>query len=141
MAYTPSDSSHPDIFPSLTPADDHATFSNAEQLAIIDSYATLFPTTASRLTSVQNLPIPSAESSASLISLHPRLAKVELLQKSQSDEMADLRYRTAAVLQRWYEVGVLGQGECWSEWEGRVMEVEKAARREEAARSRESGTI
>lgn len=76
-----------------------------------------------------------------MIALHPRLAKVELLQKSQSDEMADLRYRTAAVLQRWYEVGVLGQGECWSEWEGRVMEVEKATRREEAARSREAGTI
>lgn len=93
------------------------------------------------MTSIQDLPIPSAESSASLISLHPRLAKIELLQQSQSEEMADLRHRTAAVLQRWYEIGVLAQGECWGEWEGRVMEVEKAARREEAARSREAGTI
>ena len=125
----------------MTAADDHSTFSSAEQLAIIDSCATLFPTTASRLTSIQDLLIPSAESSASLVSLHPRLAKVELLQQSQSEEMANLRHRTAAVLQRWYEVGVLAQGECWGEWEGRVMEVEKAAKREEAARSREAGTL
>ena len=46
--------------------------------------------------------------------------------------MAELRTRSARVIQRWYEVGVLGESECWSEWEGRVVEVEKRVRREEA---------
>lgn len=45
--------------------------------------------------------------------------------------MAELRTRSARVIQRWYEVGVLGESECWSEWEGRVVEVEKRVRREE----------
>lgn len=45
--------------------------------------------------------------------------------------MAELRTRSARVIQRWYEVGVLGGSECWSEWEGRVVEVEKRVRREE----------
>lgn len=46
--------------------------------------------------------------------------------------MAELRTRSARVIQRWYEVGVLGESECWSEWEGRVVEVEKRVRREES---------
>lgn len=45
--------------------------------------------------------------------------------------MAELRTRSARVIQRWYEVGVLGESECWSEWEGRVVEVEKRVRRAE----------
>ncbi len=45
--------------------------------------------------------------------------------------MADLRRRSAKAIQRWYELGVLGENECWTEWERRVMEVEKRVRREE----------
>lgn len=45
--------------------------------------------------------------------------------------MAELRIRSARVIQRWYEVGVLGESECWSEWEGRVVQVEKRVRRGE----------
>ena len=54
-------------------------------------------------------------------------------------ELADLRHRTASVLQRWYENGVLGQGECWTEWEGRLIEAEKTLRRQEALQAREAG--
>ena len=97
------------------------------------SYATLYATTASQLTFIQDVPIPPAEASASLISLHSRLARVKHLQNTQSSEIADLRLRTASLLQRWYEVGVLGGGECWTEWEDRVIAVEKAVRRNEAA--------
>lgn len=45
--------------------------------------------------------------------------------------MAELRIRSARVIQRWYEVGVLGESECWSEWEGRVVQVEKRVRKGE----------
>jgi hypothetical protein len=135
------DRNHKNDINPLLPADDTDTTTNVERLAVVNSCATLFPTTASRLTALQDLPIPSAELSASLIALHPRLAKAELVQKAQAQEMADLRLRTAAVMQRWYEIGILGQGECWSEWEGRLMEVEKTTRREESARAREAGAI
>ena len=86
---------------------------------------------------IQDMPIPPAESSAALIDLRPRLAKMELIQDSQAKELADLRLRSAAVLQRWYEVGVLGAGECWAEWEERVLNAEKSIRREETARARD----
>ena len=45
--------------------------------------------------------------------------------------MAELRTRSAKAIQRWYELGVLGESECWTEWEGRIVEVEKMVRREE----------
>jgi len=50
------------------------------------------------------------------------------------------------VLQRWYELGVLSSGECWAEWDGRLMEVEKRVRRTENAREiegswRRAGTL
>ncbi|MCJ1257861.1 hypothetical protein MMC24_005687 [Lignoscripta atroalba] len=129
---------HPEIFPPTAKKDSQNSLTTSELLSIISSCATLYPTTASRLTSVQDLPIPPAETSALLISLHPRLARVELLQNSLAGELAKLRLRTASCIQRWYEIGVLGSGECWTEWEERVGVVEKTVRREEAAKARES---
>lgn len=59
------------------------------------------------------------------------MAKLELLQESQAKEVAELRSRSASIIQRWYELGVLGGGQCWTEWEGRVANVEKVVRQEE----------
>lgn len=77
------------------------------------------------------------ELSVSLISLQPRLARLELLQESHAREVDHLRLRSASVLQRWYALGVLEGGECWTEWERRVTDVEKRVRREEAYRARD----
>lgn len=71
------------------------------------------------------------------MALHPRMARLDLLQQSQAKEMAELRSRSASVIQRWYELGVLGGGACWTEWEGRVAQVEKAVRRKEIFRVKE----
>ncbi|KAK4692953.1 hypothetical protein P7C71_g4348, partial [Lecanoromycetidae sp. Uapishka_2] len=121
---------YPDLFhPDAT--DVPTTLSATELLAVINSCATAFPTTASRLNAVKDLPIPSTDSSVSLISLQPRLAKLELLQDAQAQEMTELRARSASAIQRWYELGVLGESECWTEWEGRVIDVEKKVRRQE----------
>ena len=135
------DRNHANIYSGISETAEQAAFSNPERLSIIKSCATLFPTTASRLTSIQDLPIPSAESSTSLVALHPRLAKVELLQDFQSQEITNLRLRTASVLQRWYEVGILAYGECWTEWDERLMEIEKTLRREEGSRARDAAAI
>lgn len=78
------------------------------------------------------------EASLSLLALQPRLAELNLLQEEHERELADLRLRSAAVIKRWYELGVLAAGECWVEWEGRVTKVEKKVRREEAWHQREN---
>ena len=134
---TRSDAAQSDLFPSANLDDIPTTLSIPEIFAIIRSSATSYPTTASRLTSIQDLPIPSAESSAALIALQPRVTRLELLQESQGRELAELRLRSAAAIKRWYELGVLGGSECWTEWEGRVTSVEKLVRREEGLRARE----
>lgn len=51
--------------------------------------------------------------------------------------MAELRARSAKAIQRWYELSVLGESECWTEWEGRIVEVEKRVRREEGRLAKE----
>ena len=132
---------HANIFSGNSETAEQASFPISDRLSIVKSCATMFPTTASRLTSIQDLPLPSAESSTSLVILHPKLAKVELLQESQSKEIAILRLRTASILQRWYEVGILASGECWTEWDERLMEVEKTLRRAESSRAREAAAI
>ena len=53
------------------------------------------------------------------------------------EQMKDLRARSAIIVERWYEFGVLGEGECWAEWEGRLRGVEKTVRRRETERAQE----
>ncbi|KAL8751087.1 MAG: hypothetical protein Q9199_006653 [Rusavskia elegans] len=113
-----------------------SNLSTEEILAIVAAHGSLYHQTASQLTSIHDLPIPSSSLSTSLISLQPRIAKLNSLQEAQAKEMAVLRARSARVVQRWYELGVLGQGECWAEWEGRMEECEKKVRRAEGDRKR-----
>lgn len=105
------------------------------------SYATAFPETASRLTSLNDLPVPDAESSAALIELQPQLDRLAQTQAEQSATISELRVRTARVLQRWYEVGLVGSGECWAEWEGRLEDVEREVRRGEGIRERRENEV
>jgi hypothetical protein len=100
------------------------------------SYATAFPETASRLTSLNDLPVPDAQSSAALIELQPQIDRVAQMQTEQAAEISELRMRTARVLQRWYDVGLVGSGECWAEWEGRLEDVEREVKRSEVIRQR-----
>lgn len=55
----------------------------------------------------------------------------------QEQQLEELQLRSASVVGRWHEVGVVGMGECWSEWEGRLTATEQAIRRKQAARKRE----
>ncbi|KKZ63680.1 hypothetical protein EMCG_01987 [[Emmonsia] crescens] len=120
-------------FPSPTPALP-TTLSQQALTSIILSYASAFPETASRLTSLKDLPIPPASLSASLIELQPRLDRLAAVQEQQALEIAELRARSALVAKRWMEVGVLGGSEVWAEWEGRIERVERGVRRLEGKR-------
>jgi uncharacterized coiled-coil protein SlyX len=96
---------------------------------MVTASASSYPSTASRLTSIRDVPIPPAELSAQLIDLQPRITKVEALQAAQNSDIAELRTRSAAVIQRWYTLDILQAGESWAELESRVEQVEQKVRR------------
>ncbi|KUJ09865.1 uncharacterized protein LY89DRAFT_628198, partial [Mollisia scopiformis] len=122
-------SRYPDLFQSLN-ADNLPTILDTESLrAIIMASASSYPATASRLTSIVDVPIPSTELSTQLIELQPRIAKAENVQAAQSSDIAELRERSAALIQRWYTMDVLRAGDSWADLEGRVGQVEQQLRR------------
>jgi hypothetical protein len=124
-----TDSKHPDLFQSINSDDLPTTLDTASILSIVTASASSYPSTASRLTSIRDVPIPPAELSAQLINLQPRIAKVEALQAAQNSDIAELRARSAAVVQRWYTLDILQAGESWAELESRVGQVEQKVRR------------
>jgi hypothetical protein len=124
-----TDSKHPDLFQSINSDDLPTTLDTASILSIVTASASSYPSTASRLTSIRDVPIPPAELSAQLIDLQPRIAKVEALQAAQNSDIAELRARSAAVIQRWYTLDILQAGESWAELESRVEQVEQKVRR------------
>lgn len=105
--------------------------------SIVLSYATAFPETASRLSSLQDLPIPPASASTAIVELQPRIDRALETQRRQAEEIAELRVQSTLLMKRWVEVGIVGGGEVWGEWEERMKMVERGVRREEKARERE----
>jgi hypothetical protein len=59
----------------------------------------------------------------------PRIAKLEALQASQNVDIADLKQRSAAAIQKWYTGDILRVGDQWAGLEGRVEDVEQKIRR------------
>ncbi|KAJ5689473.1 hypothetical protein N7462_003865 [Penicillium macrosclerotiorum] len=131
----------PDLFQPQSAHDIPEGLTSRTLASIVLSYATTFPETASRLTSLNDLPVPEAESSAALIALQPQLDRLAQTQTEQAAIISELRIRTARVLQRWYEVGLVGSGECWAEWEGRLEDVEREVRRREVIKERRENEI
>ncbi|KAF7118791.1 hypothetical protein CNMCM5793_008416 [Aspergillus hiratsukae] len=131
----------PDLFRPTPPQSIPENLTTQNLASIVLSYASAFPETASRLTSLNDLPVPDARASASLVQLQPRLDQLARTQDEQARQISELRVRTARVLQRWYEVGLVGSGECWAEWEGRLEDVEREVKREEVVRERRAREI
>jgi hypothetical protein len=135
------DSKFPDLFQSTALQTVPTSLSSQNLASIVLSYASAFPETSSRLTSLNDLPIPEAKASASLIELQPRLDKIAQVQEQQAKEVSELRIRSAVLLQRWYELGLLGSGECWAEWESRLEDVDREVKRAEVVRDRRAREI
>lgn len=123
------DSRYPDLFQSIDSADVPTTLDTSNITSIVLASASSYPSTASRLTSILDVPVPPAELSAQLIELQPRIAKVETLQAAQNSDIAALRQRSAAVIQRWYAIDILQAGDSWAELEGRVEHIEREIKR------------
>ncbi|KAK2750426.1 hypothetical protein FQN57_003906 [Myotisia sp. PD_48] len=129
----------PDLFQTPSSQQIPTMLSTQALASIVLSYATAFPETASRLSSLQDLPIPPAKKSTSLIELRPRLDQLAAVQEDQAREIAELRTRGALLMTRWIELGIVGGGELWGDWEERVKLVEKEVRRAEASRADSDG--
>ncbi|KAI9758767.1 MAG: hypothetical protein M4579_002870 [Chaenotheca gracillima] len=134
-------SQFPDAF-ALAPSKSSApSMSTMEMLSVVLSSATQLSTASSDLTVIHDMPVPSAETSAALIELQPRIAKLSRAQERQAREIAVLRQRSARLLERWYEVNILEGGECWTEWDQRMMRVEREVKRAELIKAREEDEL
>ena len=128
------DARHPDLFHALNKDELPTTLDTSSIVSIVLASASSYPSTASRLTSILDVPIPEASQSAQLIELVPRIAKVEAIQASQDAQISALRERSARVIKQWYTVDVLKAGESWAQSEGKVEQLERTIRRAALAR-------
>ena len=129
---------HPEFFDSNSSPDSLPTASLA---SLVLAHSQLYQSVAPRLSQLQDLNLPDPAAATKLIELRPRVDKAGERQAAQAKEFAELRARSAQVVEKWYEGGVLGMGEQWAEWEERLRDAEILVRRREAARRREEGTI
>jgi len=128
---------HADLF-HATPSDGAPKIMDTQAIfSTVLACASSYHLTASQLTSILDLPLPTAGSSTLLIDLQPRIAKVETLQQSQARDIAVLKQRTSALLQRWYAIDILCTGEYWADVEGKVELMEQQVRRAMATREDE----
>jgi hypothetical protein len=128
---------HPNIFEQATGAEQTNTLPLAPQAALVLAHAQLYSRVSGQLQSLQETSVPDPASASKLRELQPRIEKAAARQQQQANELAELRSRSAAAVERWYESGILGMAERWAEWEERMRDVEIVVRRLEAMKKRE----
>ncbi|OAP56952.1 hypothetical protein AYL99_09064 [Fonsecaea erecta] len=133
-------SHHPDLF-AVTAAATHESEDTSALASIVLAHATLYPETASRLSSLQTLQIPPADQSAKLVSLAPRLEKLRQEEERIQEEVRELRERSARCLEWWVKIGVVGMGDMWEDWERRTAEVERNIIRRERRAKEQQGYL
>lgn len=138
LANNLKESRHPELFESA-PAAKEDELDIPTQLAMVLTEAPSFPTTASQLTQLNDLPLPPTQSFTNLIANLPRLAAIDERQIEQAREISELRKRNGLLLLKWHELFVLGQGRCWAEWDGKLKKAERKVRREEVRRGADEG--
>ena len=102
-----------------------STLTAKEKTLTVLSNATEYHTSSSQFTAIKDTPIPDPAVSASLVDLLPRLQRAEVVQDVQAKKIAELRSRSANVLEQWFLVGVEGVNECFAEWDERTFELDK----------------
>ena len=131
---------HPTIFHPTTNPQQPPDLPSTSLAALVLAHAPLYQTSAhqlSTLSSPPNTTIPDPAAFAKLTALQPRIETVRARQEEQIREFAELRARSARLVEQWYEDGVLGMGEKWAGWEERLREGEILVRRREARLKRE----
>ena len=120
-----------DLFHAASPSEPPSKLDVDTICAIVLAAAPQYQSTLSLLTSIKDTPIPDPTQSAALIATRDRLKALEATQVAQAAEAAELRSRSEAVVQAWYEGSVLRKSQFMSDVEGRFELVERAVRRAE----------
>lgn len=133
----------PDLFHPSAQGDLPSSTLNPAALAqLILAHDALFKTTSSQLQSLSEISsIPDSASFTNLIASQARIEKIEAKQIAQAREVAELREKSAEVVEAWYEDGVLEMGERWADWEERLRDCEILVRRQEAAKRRDESAV
>ncbi|ETI23462.1 hypothetical protein G647_05264 [Cladophialophora carrionii CBS 160.54] len=135
-------STFPDLFAPTVPTHNGVKSEELSTLAsIVLAHASLYPETASRLSSLQTLHVPPAEQSSELVSFVPRLRQLDREEQRLQDEARELRERSARCLEWWVKVGVVGMGNVWQDWEKRMADVERHLIRWERRAKEEQGYL
>jgi hypothetical protein len=112
------------------------------QLAVLVlAHAQPLTSLSANLGHLQDTQLPNSTLLVKLVELQPRIENAWVKQEEQAREVAELRARSARVVEKWLEEGALGMSERWAEWEERVRAVEIKLRRREAVRRREEGAV
>jgi hypothetical protein len=132
---------HPNLFSQDNGAEQPNTLALPSQAALVLSHAQLYSSISGQLQSLQETDVPDPTSASKLRELQPRIDKAAARQEQQATELAELRSRSAAAVEKWYETGVLGMAERWAEWEERMRDVEIVVRRLEAVKKRDEELV
>lgn len=88
-----------------------------------------FAATASQLKTLEDQQVPSTDGFTKLATLLPRIAEAEDRHLQHALEISLLRKRSGLLVQRVKQVQFLGAARCWTEWQGRLQEVQKGVGR------------
>ena len=129
---------HPDLFHTTSANSPPSTLPAASLAQLVLAHEQLYKTTNSQLTIVNDSKnIPDQAALTKLIGLQSRIDAAGAKQTEQARQFAELRGRSAKIVEKWYEQGVLDMGENWADWEERLRDAEILVRRREAAKKRE----
>ncbi|KAF9732496.1 hypothetical protein PMIN03_011050 [Paraphaeosphaeria minitans] len=133
-------SKHKDM---LKPAQEteHAPLATEDKAVMVVERAPQFATTASQLKTLDDQQIPSTDGFTKLAKLLPRIAEAEDGHLQQALQISLLRKKNGLLVQRVKQVQFLGAARCWTEWQGRLQEVQKTIGRIEFKQRQEKEDV
>lgn len=133
---------YPDLFHTTDFERSPSTLAPGSLAQLILAHEQLYKDSSSQLQTLSDVSaIPDSSAFTKLIALEPEIEKIESRQAEQARAFAELRARSAHIVEQWYESGVLEMGERWADWEERLRDCEIVIRRQEAVKKRDEGTV
>ncbi|KAF2440146.1 hypothetical protein P171DRAFT_489920 [Karstenula rhodostoma CBS 690.94] len=121
-------SKHQDILKPEQEAGD-APLDTEERAVMVVERAPQFATTASQLKTLEDQQIPSTDGFTQLAKLLPRIAEAEDRHLQQALQISHMRKKNGLLVQRVKQVQFLSAARCWTEWQGRLQNVQKTIAR------------
>ncbi|KAJ4351932.1 uncharacterized protein N0V89_007276 [Didymosphaeria variabile] len=129
-------SKHKDVL-KLEQETEDAGLDTEEKAVVVVERAPQFATTASQLKALDDQQIPSTDGFTKLAKLLPRIAEAEDRHLQQALQISLLRKKNGLLVQRVKQVQFLGAARCWTEWQGRLQNVQKNVARIEFKKRQE----